>query len=47
MMRNLLTAGLGLLASLSAIAPVDAFYIPGRQPDSAKSHAHTLRLFSY
>lgn len=30
-MRNLLAAGLGVLASLSAIPPASAFYIPGEQ----------------
>lgn len=40
-MRNLLTAGLGLLASLSAIAPADAFYIPGEPPGLTSSpHSH-------
>lgn len=44
-MRNLLAAGLGVLASLSAIAPVDAFYIPGEtalpSPSLASPDTHS------
>lgn len=47
MMRSLLTAGLGLLVSLSAIAPADAFYIPGKRPDLTSDPYRTPHLHSY